>query len=99
MLFRSVKLIDPDIGTNSIYTVVFNDVNFALTTKTIDKISGNEIILTVNLKLIINVPQGGTPFKKQGKTIENIDMIAYILPKFIYVEKHIRTQMKHLYID
>ena len=35
----------------------------------------------------------------QKTTVANLDIFAYINSKFVYVEKHIRTQLKYLYRD
>jgi len=33
------------------------------------------------------------------KSVENLDIFAYVNSKFVYVEKHIRTQINYLYRD
>lgn len=86
--------------TRSIYSVTSIDVTFALASREVDQICGYKIISTEHPKLFIFETHQGNSFAIQGKTpVANLDIFAYVNSKFIYVERHIRQQMKSLYHD
>lgn len=98
---RANKMVDHDIyNPQTIYTVNKGEVTFALNTKSSEYICGYLILKTEHPKLFIFETQLGTSFVKNTKiAISNLDLFAYVNSKFIYVEKHIRKQMKQLYVD
>lgn len=84
----------------TVYSLSTDDVTFALTKIGEEVLCGYNLIKTEHPKLLILETKKGDSFaRKNNKAIENVDMFAYINSKFIYVEKHIQTQMKYLYRD
>lgn len=44
--------------------------------------------------------QPGRAFKSRSRiSIDNLDIFSYVNSKFIYVEKHLKTQLTQLYCD
>lgn len=83
-----------------LYTVTSKDVTFALTKTDEFTLCGYTIIRTEHPKLLILETSPGRIFKAKTKTpVENLDIFAYINSKFIYVERHLKTQLTDLYID
>lgn len=84
----------------TIYTVTTQDTTFALT-KTADvEICGYRLAQTEHPKLFILETTKGRTFNTKTKVaIENLDIFLYVNSKFIYVEKHIKTQLTQLYRD
>ncbi|KYQ58524.1 hypothetical protein ALC60_02477, partial [Trachymyrmex zeteki] len=81
-----------------IYTVTTQDTTFALT-KTGD-VDIYKLAQTEHPKLFILETQKGRTFNTKTKVaIENLDIFLYVNSKFIYVEKHIKTQLTQLYRD
>lgn len=83
-----------------IYSVKDNEMVFALTVKSKSTTCNISSFTTDHLKLII-VEKYGTqyPFTKRPIKTGSLDLFTYVNAKFIYVEKHIRTQMSKMYID
>jgi len=46
--------------------------------------------------MIFEITPGDAIFQRSGQ-INNLDNFTYMNSKFVYVEKHIRTQIKQLY--
>ncbi|XP_066588107.1 uncharacterized protein [Prorops nasuta] len=83
-----------------IFSVISNDITFALTRTTSLKICGYELYRTEHPKLFILETQAGNTFpKSRDMSVENMDLFTYINSKFIYVERHIRNQVNSLYTD
>lgn len=73
------------------------DIIFALTSVGRHEVCGYSLIRTEHPKLLIfETVRGTVVFKRQTRT-SNLDIFAYMNSKFVYVEKHIRTQINQLY--
>lgn len=83
-----------------VYTVTTGDTTFALTkTKEID-VCGYKLFRTEHPKLLILETQRGRTFKIRSKiAIDNLDIFAYVNSKFVYVGKHVKTQLTRMYQD
>ena len=80
-----------------VYTLNSQDTVFALTKKGEEVVCGHTLILTEHPKLLIfETTPDNKVFDKQYKS-ENLDIFTYMNSKFVYVEKHIRTQISQLY--
>lgn len=97
----SSKLSSPETTyTDTVYSVITEDITFALATKGKNTICGYTILKTEHPKLFIldiNKEDRFTTFKKTPT--ENLDIFAYVNSKFVFVERHIKRQMKNLYKD
>ncbi|XP_071653598.1 uncharacterized protein [Temnothorax longispinosus] len=83
-----------------LYSLSTQDVTFALTRIGEEVLCGYTLIKTEHPKLVILETNKGDSFaRKRPLAIENIDIFAYVNSKFVYVERHIRTQMNRLYTD
>lgn len=83
-----------------IYTVTTQDTTFALTKTSDVDVCGFRLSQTEHPKLFILETQRGRTFSTKTKiAIENLDIFLYVNSKFIYVEKHIKTQLTQLYRD
>lgn len=86
--------------TPTIYTVTTRDTTFALTKTTDFSLCGYRLTQTEHPKLFILETTKGRTFKTQAKiTVDNLDIFSYVNSKFVYVEKHIKTQLTQLYRD
>ena len=84
----------------TIYTVTTQDTTFALAQTTETNVCGYKILRTEHPKLCILETQPGRVFKARSKVrIDNLDIFTYVNSKFIYVEKHLKTQLTQLYQD
>lgn len=84
----------------TIYTVTTQDTTFALTKTAEFNLCGYKLFRTEHPKLLILETQKERIFKSRSKTsVDNLDIFAYVNSKFVYVEKHIRTQLTQLYRD
>lgn len=84
----------------TIYTLTTQDITFALTQTHSYVICGYTIIGTEHPKLFIfKTRQGSVFISRTGTSIDNLDIFVYVNSKFVYVERHIRTQMNALYYD
>lgn len=84
----------------TIYSLSTQDITFALTTIRPHLICGYTVFATEHLRLFILDTQPGRTFKAKSDTpVNNLDIFAYINSKFVYVERHIRTQIKTMYYD
>lgn len=80
------------------YSLTTQDTVFALTSISKYAMCSYTLIRTEHPKLIIFETWPGRPavFKNSGR-IANLDIFTYMNSKFVYVEKHIRTQINQLY--
>lgn len=86
--------------TPTIYTVTTKDTTFALAKTNEFNLCGYKILRTEHPKLFILETQPGRTFKVHSKvSIDNLDIFSYVNSKFIYVEKHLKTQLTQLYRD
>ena len=97
---KATKMTDPQLANEQIvYSLVSNDIVFALTSKSVENVCGHEIVRTEHPKLMIHESKSGSLFKRTTDSVHNLDIFTYVNSKFVYVEKHLRTQMKSLYLD
>jgi len=84
----------------TVYTVTTQDTTFALT-KTADlDLCGYRLTQTEHPKLFILETQRGRTFRTRSRiAVDNLDIFSYVNSKFVYVEKHIKTQLTQLYRD
>lgn len=81
-----------------VYSLVTQDITFALTKTTEQPLCGYTLLRTEHPKLFILETQRGNTFASRGTIpVNNLDIFAYVNSKFVYVEKHIRSQMTSLY--
>ncbi|KYQ60584.1 hypothetical protein ALC60_00357 [Trachymyrmex zeteki] len=87
-------------ATPTVYTVTTQDTTFALTKTSDFDICGYKLTQTEHPKLFILETQKGKTFSSRSKiTVDNLDIFLYVKSKFIYVEKHVKTQLTQLYKD
>jgi len=79
-----------------IYSLSTQDVTFALTQVGEEFLCGYTLIKTEHPKLLILELNKGESFVHK-RPLANIDIFAYVNSKFVYVKRHIRTQINHLY--
>lgn len=97
-LATKVKNVHSESYSPEIYTLTTHDVTFALTKLSETKLCGYTLLRTEHPKLFILETEKGSSFAVQKPTpVENLDIFAYMNSKFVYVEKHIKTQMATLY--
>ncbi|KMQ84581.1 hypothetical protein RF55_17519 [Lasius niger] len=92
------KIID-DEQHQTVYSLTTQDAIFALTSKGKQEVCGYSLIRTEHPKLMIFETVLGTVIFKKQSRISNLDIFTYMNSKFVYVEKHIRTQISQLYHD
>ncbi|KAL7296476.1 hypothetical protein TKK_0010481 [Trichogramma kaykai] len=88
-----------DIGENNvIYTLETEDYAFALAKKYEEEECGIIMIHTEHPRLIIVENGGINPkLRKTEIAAQNIDQFAYTNAKFLYIEKHLKGQLKEMY--
>lgn len=80
-----------------VYSITTKDTIFALAKRDTFSICGYTLTHTEHPKLIIfETTPDATVFKEQSH-VANLDIFTYVNSKFVYVEKHIRTQIDQLY--
>lgn len=90
----------PNQTTPTIYTVTTRDTTFALTKTSDFSLCGYRLTQTEHPKLFILETMKGKTFKTQARiSVDNLDIFSYVNSKFVYVEKHIKTQLTQLYRD
>lgn len=96
------KLTDPNLGIQSptIYSLVTQDITFALTAVKQMQHCGYTLHRTEHPKLLILETRKGNEAKMQESIpVDNLDIFGYVNSKFVYVERHLRTQLTTLYHD
>ena len=84
----------------TVYTVTTQETTFALARTTEINVCGYKILRTEHPKLCILETQPQHAFKSRSRVpIDNLDIFSYVNSKFIYVEKHMKTQLTQLYQD
>lgn len=84
----------------AVYTVTAQETTFALTKTTEMSLCGYKLVQTEHPKLFILETQRGRTFKTRTKVaVDNLDIFSYVNSKFVYVERHIKTQLTQLYRD
>lgn len=82
-----------------VYTVT-KSVLFSLTKVAERNICGYNLIQTEHPKLFLLETEKGRTFKTRGKiSVDNLDIFTYVNSKFVYVERHLQTQLTQLYKD
>jgi len=83
----------------TVFTITTQDTTFALKIFAVKTAELNLCIMTQteHLKLFILETQRERTFKAREISINNLDIVAYVKSKFVYVEKHIKTQLTKLY--
>ncbi|XP_070518973.1 uncharacterized protein [Cardiocondyla obscurior] len=83
-----------------VYSLSTHDITFALTKTGEEPLCGYTLTKTEHPKLLILETTKGDSFaQKRPLSVENLDIFTYVNSKFVYVEKHIRSQMNSLYRD
>lgn len=83
-----------------VYTVTAQETTFALAKTTEMKLCGYSLTQTEHPKLFILETQRGHTFRARSRiSVDNLDIFSYVNSKFVYVEKHIKTQLTQLYRD
>lgn len=86
--------------TAIIYTVTTGETTFALTKTSEFSVCGYKLFQTEHPKLLILETQRGRTFKPRSRiSVDNLDIFSYVNSKFVYVEKHVKTQLTQLYRD
>ena len=95
------KMVDSDFNNDQIiYSLATQDITFALAAKGRESVCGYTLVKTEHPKLVIFETVRGDSFAiNKENSVSNLDIFAYVNSKFVYVEKHIRSQMKQLYND
>ncbi|KYN22230.1 hypothetical protein ALC57_05377 [Trachymyrmex cornetzi] len=84
----------------TIYTVTTQETTFALTKIADFDICGYKLSQTEHPKLFILQTTKERKFKTRARiSVDNLDIFLYVNSKFVYVEKHIKTQLTQLYRD
>lgn len=84
----------------TVYTVTTQDTTFALARTKETNICGYKLYHTEHPKLFIMETKRGDTFRARSRiSVDNLDIFAYVNSKFIYVEKHVKTQLSRLYRD
>lgn len=87
-------------STAIIYTVTTGETTFALTKTSEFSLCGYKLLQTEHPKLLILETQRGRTFKPRSRiSVDNLDIFSYVNSKFVYVEKHVKTQLTQLYRD
>ncbi|KOC58953.1 hypothetical protein WH47_00965 [Habropoda laboriosa] len=97
----ATKIVPPNstIGT-TIYSLTSDDITFALTTTSSQTLCGYVLLKTEHPKLFILATSKGNTFKSKEKIeVNNLDLLTYVNSKFVYVERHIKTQITELYTN
>ncbi|KAI4476114.1 hypothetical protein M0804_013844 [Polistes exclamans] len=93
---RTIDMSDPQAP--EVYSLTTKETTFALARTTETKLCGFSIHRTEHPELFIIETQPGVSFiQHQSISIENLDIFTYVNCKFIFVEKHLRTQITELY--
>lgn len=95
-----LRTIENSIQTPDVYTLTTQETTFALAVRSEKPVCGYTLIRTEHPKLFILETRDGQTFASRRKVlVSNLDIFSYVNSKFIYVEKHIKTQIKALYKD
>lgn len=92
------KLTDPvNTGSQIVYSITTEGTVFALAKRDAYTVCGYTLQRTEHPKLMVyeTTPTSGI-FKKES-SLANLNIFTYMNSKFVYVERHIRTQMRELY--
>uniref|UniRef100_A0ABD2XAL0 Reverse transcriptase RNase H-like domain-containing protein n=1 Tax=Trichogramma kaykai TaxID=54128 RepID=A0ABD2XAL0_9HYME len=83
-----------------VYAVTSQDITFGLTARKVESVCGYSVITTEHPRLFIFETVRGESFAKRSHIdASNLDLFSYMNSKFVYVERHIKYQIKNLYRD
>jgi len=86
--------------TPTVYTVTTRETTFALSKTNEISLCGYTLAQTEHPKLFILETHRDRSFKVRSKiSVNNLDIFTYVNSKFIFVEKHVKTQLTQLYRD
>lgn len=95
---HATKMLDSsDSDSQVIYSITTKDTTFALASRGEIKNCGYTLIKTEHPKLFILDPYPGISIFKAVRDPTNMDIFTYMNSKFVYVEKHFRTQLSQVY--
>lgn len=84
--------------TQIAYSITTDNTIFALTSRGTFSVCGLVLTRTEHPKLIIYESKfQSSHFQKKPQSASNTDIFTYMNSKFVYVERHIRTQINDLY--
>lgn len=84
-------------SSSVMYTVTTQETTFALTKTSEMSLCGYKLIQTEHPKLFILETKRDHTFKSRSKiSVDNLDIFSYVNSKFVYVEKHVKTQLTQL---
>lgn len=89
-----------EFQATKVYSLTTQDITFALTTTKELPLCGYTLLHTEHPKLFILETRKGNSIKPRGEVaVDNLDIFTYVNSKFVYVEKHIRSQITSLYYN
>jgi len=84
----------------TVYTVTARETTFALSKTNEISLCGYTLTQTEHLKLFILETHQDRTFKVRTKiSVNNLDIFTYVNSKFIFVKKHVKTQLTQLHCD
>ena len=87
-------------NSETFYSLTTEDITFVLAEKTRKPVCSYVLIQTEHQKLLIFETRPGNSFlENKYLEVQNMDIFTYVNSKFIYVERHIRTEVNRLYHD
>ena len=90
------KIVDQD--EKVLYTLTTSDITFTFNALPRINVCGHILIRTEHPRLLIcEIIPGNVRARKVD--VAEMDLMAYTNSKFIYVERHMRRQLQHLYYD
>ena len=94
------KMVEEGKEKNPVYVLESNDITFAFTTIGTVPVCTYDLIRTEHPKIFILEDEPAGAFQaRQKPAVSNLDIFAYVNSKFVYVEKHIKGELKRLYHD
>ncbi|KYN07828.1 hypothetical protein ALC62_01201 [Cyphomyrmex costatus] len=95
---QAYKIHDSNTEHPVVYSLTTKDITFALSKRSEYNVCGYTLVQTEHPKLLIVETNKNNLFAKFTRiSVNNLDIFTYINSKFIYVEKHLKTQMQDLY--
>ncbi|KOC71219.1 hypothetical protein WH47_06141 [Habropoda laboriosa] len=97
----ATKINPPNSTTGpTIYSLTSDHITFALTTTSSQPLCGYVLLKTEHPKLFILATSKENTFKTKSKIeVNNLDLLTYVNSKFVYVDRHIKTQITELYTN
>ena len=84
--------------SQTVYSITTTNMILSLTSTGTYTTCGHTLIRTEHPKLIVfETTFGAEVFKSSGFIAVNMDIFTYVNSKFVYVERHVRTQINQLY--